>query len=108
MTVFFLVVGMEIRREMHQGSLEDIRLAALPLAAAVGGVLVPALLYVALNSDVDVRRGSATWAARSSATCGEGSVMSERPSVASASERSTAKSERGPSGPLRSSRSGRQ
>jgi NhaA family Na+:H+ antiporter len=57
MTAFFLVVGMEIRREIHQGSLEDIRLAALPLAAAVGGVLVPALLYFALNSEVDVRRG---------------------------------------------------
>jgi NhaA family Na+:H+ antiporter len=57
MTVFFLVVGMEIRREVHQGSLEDIRLAALPLAAAVGGVLVPALLYLALNPELDLRRG---------------------------------------------------
>jgi Na+:H+ antiporter, NhaA family len=49
MTVFFLVVGIEIRREMHEGSLSDIRQAVLPLAAAVGGVLAPALIYVAIN-----------------------------------------------------------
>ena len=49
MTVFFLVVGIDIRREMYEGSLSDIRQAALPLAAAVGGVLAPALIYVAVN-----------------------------------------------------------
>jgi NhaA family Na+:H+ antiporter len=49
MTVFFLVVGMEIRREIHEGALANIRLAALPLAAAVGGVTVPALIYLGLN-----------------------------------------------------------
>ncbi len=49
MTVFFLVVGMEIRREMHEGALKDIRQAALPVAAAIGGVAAPALLYLALN-----------------------------------------------------------
>lgn len=50
MTVFFLVVGMEIRREIHEGALASLQLAALPLAAALGGVAVPALLYVALNA----------------------------------------------------------
>jgi NhaA family Na+:H+ antiporter len=49
MTVFFLVVGMEIRREIHEGALANLQLAALPVAAALGGVAVPALLYVALN-----------------------------------------------------------
>jgi len=50
MTVFFLVVGLEIRREMHDGALSDLKLAALPVIAAVGGVAVPALLYVVVNS----------------------------------------------------------
>jgi NhaA family Na+:H+ antiporter len=57
MTVFFLVVGMEIRREIHAGSLSDFRQAALPLAAAVGGVTVPALIYLLLNHGSDAARG---------------------------------------------------
>lgn len=57
MAVFFLVVGMEIRREIHEGALASLRLAALPLAAALGGVLVPALIYVALNSEPTQLRG---------------------------------------------------
>jgi NhaA family Na+:H+ antiporter len=57
MTVFFLVVGLEIRREMHDGSLSDPRVATLPIIAAVGGVLVPALVYVAINQAPDTRAG---------------------------------------------------
>jgi Na+:H+ antiporter, NhaA family len=57
MTVFFLVVGLEIRREMHDGALSDPRVATLPIIAAVGGVLVPALLYVAINHAPDTRAG---------------------------------------------------
>lgn len=57
MAVFFLVVGMEIRREIHEGALASFRLAALPLAAALGGVLLPALIYVAFNSDPTQLRG---------------------------------------------------
>lgn len=49
MTIFFLVVGMEIRREIHEGALSHLRQAGLPIMAAVGGVLVPALIYLALN-----------------------------------------------------------
>lgn len=49
MTLFFLVVGMEIRREIHEGALSKLRAAVLPMAAAVGGVALPALIYVALN-----------------------------------------------------------
>lgn len=51
MTVFFLVVGVEIRREIHEGALANVRLAALPLAAALGGVTVPAIIYACLNAD---------------------------------------------------------
>jgi NhaA family Na+:H+ antiporter len=57
MTVFFLVVGLEIRREMHDGSLSDPRVATLPIIAAVGGVLIPALVYVAINHSPDTRAG---------------------------------------------------
>lgn len=48
MTVFFLVVGLEIERELLVGTLRGLRAAALPIAAAIGGMLVPALLYLLL------------------------------------------------------------
>lgn len=57
MTIFFLVVGMEIRREMHDGSLSQLRQASLPLAAALGGVVVPALIFLALNTEPSSQRG---------------------------------------------------
>jgi NhaA family Na+:H+ antiporter len=50
MTFFFLVVGMEIRREIHEGSLSNIRQAMLPMIAALGGVIVPALIFLGFNS----------------------------------------------------------
>ena len=50
MTVFFLVVGLEIKREIVQGELRDIRQAALPIVAAVGGMIVPAILYLSVTS----------------------------------------------------------
>ena len=49
MTIFFFVVGLEIRRELRPGELREVRRAALPLAAALGGMLVPALVFLALN-----------------------------------------------------------
>ena len=57
MTIFFLVVGMEIRREIHEGALSRFKQAALPLAAALGGVAVPALIYLAFNADAGRRDG---------------------------------------------------
>ncbi len=51
MTVFFLVVGMEIRREIHEGALSTARQAVLPVVAAAGGVIAPALIYLMLNAD---------------------------------------------------------
>ncbi|MGV3653893.1 MAG: Na+/H+ antiporter NhaA [Noviherbaspirillum sp.] len=57
MTVFFLVVGMEIRREIAEGALASWQLASLPLAAALGGVVVPALIYLACNGEPAQRQG---------------------------------------------------
>ena len=56
MTVFFLLVGLEIRRELHDGALSDPKVASLPILAAAGGVLVPALLYLLVNGSA-TRRG---------------------------------------------------
>jgi NhaA family Na+:H+ antiporter len=50
MALFFFVVGLEIKRELLVGELASPRQAALPIVAAIGGVLVPALIYSALNS----------------------------------------------------------
>lgn len=57
MTLFFLVVGIEIRRELQDGALAGIRRAMLPLAAAFGGIVVPAVLYLAIGGDPGTRRG---------------------------------------------------
>jgi len=57
MTAFFFVVGLEIRREMREGALATLRTAALPVVAALGGIVVPAAIYLALNRAEDVRAG---------------------------------------------------
>lgn len=49
MVVFFFVVGLEVRRELFEGQLSTLRRAALPAAAALGGMLVPAAIYSSLN-----------------------------------------------------------
>ncbi|QCX29312.1 Na+/H+ antiporter NhaA [Nocardioides jishulii] len=58
MVIFFFVVGLEIKYELVQGDLRDPRSAALPMIAAVGGMLVPAGIYAAINAGGD---GSAGW-----------------------------------------------
>ena len=50
MAIFFLVVGLEIKRELVEGELRDPRTAALPAVAALGGMVVPALVYIAINA----------------------------------------------------------
>jgi NhaA family Na+:H+ antiporter len=49
MTIFFFVVGLEIKRELVDGELRDRSRAALPALAALGGMVVPALIFVAIN-----------------------------------------------------------
>ncbi len=58
MAVFFLVVGLEIKREILVGELSSVRSAALPVAAALGGAVVPALIYVSINAGTE---GAAGW-----------------------------------------------
>ena len=50
MAVFFLLVGLEIKRELLAGELSSARQAALPIACAIGGMIVPAVVYLAFNS----------------------------------------------------------
>ena len=57
MALFFFVVGMELKREMLVGELADIRKSALPIIAAIGGMVVPALIYFAFNPEGDASRG---------------------------------------------------
>ena len=59
MAGFFLVVGLEIKREVLVGELSSVRNAALPVAAALGGAVVPAAIYLAINAGT---AGSAGWA----------------------------------------------
>ena len=49
MAIFFLLVGMELKREVLEGHLSGLRRASLPAIAAVGGLLMPAAFYAALN-----------------------------------------------------------
>ena len=58
MTVFFFVVALEIKREWFQGTMQDRRFARLPIAAALGGMLVPAVLYLVI---VGGRPGGHGW-----------------------------------------------
>ncbi len=57
MAVFFFVVGLEIKRAVLVGELRSARKAALPIVAAFGGMIVPAALYIALNTSGDASRG---------------------------------------------------
>ncbi|HQS57424.1 MAG: Na+/H+ antiporter NhaA [Gallionellales bacterium 35-53-114] len=57
MALFFFVVGMELKREMLVGELSDLRQAALPIIAAIGGMVMPALIFLAFNPGGDAARG---------------------------------------------------
>ena len=57
MTLFFFVVGLEIKREVVRGELRDPRTAALPVVAAIGGMVVPALLFLAVNAGEPTAKG---------------------------------------------------
>ncbi len=51
MAIFFFVIGLELKRELMQGELSSVKKASLPFFAAVGGMIVPALLFKLLNTD---------------------------------------------------------
>jgi NhaA family Na+:H+ antiporter len=57
MAIFFFVVGLEIKRELLIGELSTRQTASLPIAAALGGMIVPALIYAAFNAGTDGARG---------------------------------------------------
>lgn len=57
MAMFFFVIGLEMKREILVGELRSLRQAAFPLAAAIGGTIVPALLFTAFNINGQGQRG---------------------------------------------------
>ncbi len=57
MALFFFVAGLEIRREFDMGELRERRRVATPVVAAVGGMAIPALIYLAFNAGTDAARG---------------------------------------------------
>ncbi len=57
MTIFFLLVGLEIERELYIGELADIKKSLLPVFAAIGGMLVPALIHFGFNYNVPTKTG---------------------------------------------------
>ena len=57
MALFFFVVGLEIKRETLVGELADAKHAALPIIAAIGGMVVPALIFYSINSGTDAAKG---------------------------------------------------
>jgi Na+:H+ antiporter, NhaA family len=57
MTIFFFLVGLELKREFLTGDLRDRRRAALPIVAALGGMVVPAAIYIAFTAGSEAARG---------------------------------------------------
>ncbi len=57
MAIFFLLIGLEIERELYIGELSDLRSASLPIFAALGGMVVPALVYLLWNWGTDTQNG---------------------------------------------------
>lgn len=58
MTIFFLLIGLELEREVYDGELSNIKKALLPLFGALGGILVPASLYLCLNYGTETQSGA--------------------------------------------------
>lgn len=58
MTIFFLVIGVEVRREIHDGALSNFKMASLPIIAACGGVILPALIFMMVSWPIgEIHRG---------------------------------------------------
>jgi NhaA family Na+:H+ antiporter len=78
LTLFFLLVGLELRREMTAGALSDQRAAALPVIAAIGGVLAPIAIYLAINPGLGARGWAVPTATDIAFTLGILAVLGER------------------------------
>lgn len=57
MTIFFLMVGLEIERELYNGELHPLRKAILPIGGAIGGMLLPAIIYALINQGSGTEQG---------------------------------------------------
>ena len=57
MAIFFLLIGLEIEREIYVGELSDLKNASLPIFAAIGGMAIPALLYFLVNRGTQTQNG---------------------------------------------------
>lgn len=82
LAAFFLLVGLEIRRELTSGALTDPRAAVLPVVAAIGGVLVPAAIYLAINTSATADGWSVPTATDVAFTIGILALMENRVPVA--------------------------
>ncbi|HOT98759.1 MAG TPA: Na+/H+ antiporter NhaA, partial [bacterium] len=58
MAIFFLLIGLEIERELYTGELSNLRMASLPVFAAIGGMSVPALIHYLLNHGTITQAGA--------------------------------------------------
>jgi NhaA family Na+:H+ antiporter len=58
MTIFFLLIGLELEREIYSGELSSLKNASLPVFAAIGGMLIPAGIFLALNFGTDTQSGA--------------------------------------------------
>lgn len=58
MTIFFLLIGLELEREIYKGELSNIKKVTLPIFAAIGGMLVPAGIFLALNYGTNTQSGA--------------------------------------------------
>ena len=57
MAIFFFIIGLEIKREILVGELSNMKVAMLPILAAIGGMLIPALIYLSINSGMESAGG---------------------------------------------------
>lgn len=82
LAAFFLLVGLEIRRELTSGALTDPRAAVLPVVAAIGGVVVPSAIYLAINTPATANGWSVPTATDVAFTLGILALMGNRVPVA--------------------------